>query len=143
MNIHQKILPLFAALVLFCVNALADDTIGHELTDQEIAERLMGKWNETVAPGMVATNEFLQDGVYVGTLDVEGNDEPVDASFKGNWTVTAGRVIYVVKESSIPFPLLGKTIKDKVISIDAEKFVYRGDPAHTDAEEHTMVKIKE
>ena len=118
----------FSIFIMFIVcssSFAAEKTI---LSDKEISELLIGKWQISMIDNNVkidAVDEFLPDGSMKqkGVLTVSNNK--INIEMKSTWKVENGiltsTLLSITPKDMLP---VGLTTSDTVISIDKEKFVY-------------------
>ncbi|MFN0017272.1 MAG: hypothetical protein ACKVP0_03370 [Pirellulaceae bacterium] len=95
------------------------------LTDAQITERLVGKWQETGDAGGLVSNEFTKEGKYRS----EGVEKRPHGETKfvitASWKVAGGMLTYTIESSKPAFFKPGETLEEKVLSIDGREFKYR------------------
>jgi uncharacterized protein (TIGR03066 family) len=111
-------------------------------TDAEVSQKLVGKWNEeSTAEGIttIMTHEFTQDGKYACSGKMRRPGGESDLAMSGTWQVTGGVLVYTLQTSQPAYYKPGEQVKDQVLSIDDQEFIYKDE----DGEESTMTRLKQ
>jgi hypothetical protein len=109
-----------------------------KLTDAEITQRLVGKWNEP-SSGKDFIHEFGQDGTYKGAGVTDPGVGATSGSFTGTWAVTDGVLIYTIQTSDPPIYDPGERINDRVLSLTETEFKYQGE----DGKQRSMTRVSQ
>ena len=129
-------LNLLIVVLAFTNTLLASDT------DQEYFDKLIGIWLFEISDGDVsisATEEFKTDG----TLHSHGKVFQVDKlveeyRIKSRWKVNDGYTHVEVLESTSTVLKPGTKIKDEIISVDHEKFIFKSE----DGTKRTLKRVE-
>ncbi len=109
-----------------------------KLTDAEITQHLVGKWNEPVG-GKDFIHEFEQDGTYKGAGATDPSLGTTSISFTGTWAVTDGVLIYTIQTSQPRVYDPGERINDRVLSVTDTEFKYQGE----DGTQRSMTRVSQ
>ena len=95
-----------------------------QLTDAEVTQKLVGKWQESRDTGGIVTNEFTSDGKYVcNGVDRAGGERKLFIT--ATWKVAGGKLTYTMESSEPAYYKPGETLEEQVLSIDEHAFKYR------------------
>ena len=127
---------LLIVVLAFTNTLLASDT------DQEYFDKLIGIWLFEISDGDVsisATEEFKTDG----TLHSHGKVFQVDKlveeyRIKSRWGVNDGYTHVEVLESTSTVLKPGTKIKDEIISVDDEEFIFKSE----DGTKRTLKRVE-
>ena len=93
-----------------------------DVTDKEINEKIVGKWNEEFEENGIkvkVTLNYKKDGVLEAEGTVDANGMTINIKVTGKWKAENGALVETYEKSE-PEGLIpaGKTTTDKVLSID-------------------------
>jgi len=115
------------------------------LDDKELAKRLVGTWTTDPAElgPIVSTATYKADGT--GTELVRPRDQPESAGVRvtTTWSITNGILRIKSIASSDPQRIpVGIDLKDRIISISADKFVFEALGGYGETNEKRSTKLR-
>jgi hypothetical protein len=110
---------------------------GHEkpLSDAEISDRIVGIWkvNETAPSGVSSsgTVSIFRDGSVACDVKYVRGERNLVMNYTASWQVENGILIEAIKTTSNSNLLaVGFVTRDKVLSLDDQKFVFETETGH-------------
>ena len=112
-------------LAMACLGCWPSSPPPPKLTDAEISEKLVGRWQEAGDTGGIVTNEFTTDGKYRSEGVEKGPRGETKFVITATWKISGGVLTYTIESSKPKFYEPGETLEEKVLSIDEREFKYR------------------
>jgi hypothetical protein len=115
-------------------------------TDADISKALIGTWLDSPSDQQPLHGRvtYFEDGHSVEFVWPAGQPESTAVRIESRWSVTNSILtLTCVKSSSTQAPPIGAVIKDRVISISADKFVFEQADGYGDMEKKSHVRIRQ
>ena len=138
--------PMRALFALIVFLAVAANGATRTRSDAEISKALIGTWVDGTAERepMHGRVTYFADGHSVEYVWPAGQTESSAVRIETRWSVTNSVLILTsVKSSNTKIVPVGVVIKDRILSISAEKFVFEPAEGYGETERKSHVRVRQ